>query len=145
VLAVFARTDEPAVVTVTPQSPLASKWNRNTVGSYLTNCAGATAAGTGSSQTVQYTWATVPSSPNNVWHGLTAAIEVADFECSSRLYIDAASGTPPTPAWVNAQSYPSIQAAMDAIEPPGGTVYLPAGTYLITDTIVIRPNGGPVR
>ena len=37
--------------------------------------------------------------------------------------------------WFNAKDYPSIQDAIDALPLEGGTVYIPAGTYTLTETL----------
>ena len=50
-------------------------------------------------------------------------------------YPDAFGGGAPGTSWLNARSFPSIQAAIDALPPWGGTVFLPAGLYSLTETL----------
>lgn len=60
----------------------------------------------------------------------------------SRLYTDADhSGGAPTPFWVNARSFPTIQAAVNSLPISGGVVYIPAGKYVLAAGLVIdKPN-----
>lgn len=51
-------------------------------------------------------------------------------------YLDGRSGLiGGLPGNVNARDFPSIQAAIDALPPWGGTVFIPAGRYTHTDTL----------
>jgi len=40
-------------------------------------------------------------------------------------------------SWLNARNFPSIQAAIDSLPPAGGTVFLPAGLYTLTNTLYL--------
>lgn len=49
----------------------------------------------------------------------------------------AGGGDPYPVAVLNARDFPTIQAAIDALPPWGGTVQVPAGLYLLTDTLYL--------
>ena len=105
-------------------------WN-NTVGTsspFRTNGAGERTAGTGSNVTMSFSW-----SGSRQWGILAVELKAA----TARLFADVSAGVFPVPDWLSAQSFPSIQDAIDALPDPGGTVYLPAGNYEVTVGIVI--------
>lgn len=55
---------------------------------------------------------------------------------SPRLYIDKPAGWQRDgETWRNVNDYTSIQAAIDSLPSAGGTVFIPAGTYQLTETL----------
>ena len=49
-----------------------------------------------------------------------------------QLHVDSLGGTAPSPSWLNARDFPTVQDAIDALpDGLGGTVFLPAGVYEI--------------
>lgn len=84
---------------------------------------GSTAPGTGG--TVSMAWTLGASKP---W-GILA---VEALPAPARLIIDA-EGTSfgHSPYGINAADYPTLKAAVDAVPPGGGTVFVPAGAYIL--------------
>src|SRR5205814_4707371 len=96
---------------------------------YITNGAGERTAGTGGNVAMTFSW-----TGNRFW-----GIAGIELKAAHRLYVDAEGGYP-TPGWLNAANFSSIQAAIDALPSAGGVVYIPSGTYTITSTITIPVN-----
>jgi hypothetical protein len=58
-----------------------------------------------------------------------------------RLYQDARGGVSPSPSWLNARDFPTLQAAVDGLPATGGDIFIPAGKYQLFATLVIgKPN-----
>jgi hypothetical protein len=57
-----------------------------------------------------------------------------------------ATGSNPTPDWINVTNYATIGAAISAIPSGGGVLYFPAGTYTIAGTmnLVMSSSQGPI-
>jgi hypothetical protein len=106
------------------------KWNAS-AGSApavtLTQGGGCTAAGTGDAFTLSWTLGA-----SKVWS--MVGVEVRPV--AVRLVI---VGVGPDLAWVNVRDYPTFQAAIDALPPSGGVVYVPAGTYTRTTLPAVVP------
>lgn len=64
---------------------------------------------------------------------LAAGVEVRLLPI--RIVADAVATAEATPSWFNAQSFASIQHAIDALPAGGGTVYIPASVYHLTATL----------
>ena len=63
----------------------------------------------------------------------------------ARMYLDAHAGARPSPGgpgWLNVRDFASVQAAINALnQTVGGTIYLPAGTYVLTTGLTVNaPN-----
>ncbi len=83
-------------------------------------------------------------SESRPWQTLATELRYLSEKLSlSRLYIDAVGGTQPSPAWVNARDFSTIQAAIDSLPATGGVVYAPSGTYNVTTTTI--PENKPVH
>lgn len=60
---------------------------------------------------------------------------------TTRLFVDARAGTQPTPSWIDLRDFASLQAAVNALPPEGGEIFIPAGLYSLTSGVVIsKPN-----
>ena len=117
-----------------------SRWNLPAVSLFKVRGAGSTKPTGGTSTSMS--WTISPSTPNKMW-GFIAA-EMKPLVAVSRLFVDAMAGTVPSPAWLDARNYASIQAVVDALPAAGGKIYLPAGTWTITTPITLPP-GKPVH
>jgi hypothetical protein len=126
-------------VTVSPGSGQANHWNASQGTSpFYTNGMGSSKAGLTSPTTLTFTWG-----PSRNWGVAGVELRYLGGTPAARLYADA-QGVLFNPVRLNARDFVSIQAAIDALPATGGIVYLPAGVYTVTSTIVV-PFGKPVQ
>lgn len=122
------------VVSLSPGSQMTPQWNSSAgVGGLATLTQGAASIMPSSAPTTAPTWSIGP--PGKLW----TMISVEVLTSTLTLVVDALGGTMPSPSWLNARDYPTIQAAIDALPAAGGMVFIPEGVYTITSTIVIPP------
>jgi len=71
------------------------------------------------------------------WMRMLAIAALAMAFVASTAAAEEAAGQPRagTPGFVVATDFPDINVAIDALPPDGGTVYLPAGNYIVKETI----------
>ncbi len=121
-----------AKVTTSPQF---DRWSATAgQGSARSHLSGATRPGGG---TVTHSWSL---SPSVAWAIL--AVELKPVSTASgftaRLEIDAQGGSVPSPDWLNVRDFATIQAAIDALPVTGGTIYFPAGTYILNAGLIVN-------
>lgn len=59
----------------------------------------------------------------------------------TRLFADAKAGAQPSPSWLNVREFPTVQAAVDALPPGGGEIFIPSSVYTLSSSLLIsKPN-----
>jgi hypothetical protein len=122
-----------AAATTTPLAAASGQfelWNRS-AGSYstltLTQGGGAIKAPDGKGNYLAMNWTL---GGTRQWGLVTAELKPV----AAKLMIDASCGSAPSPNWINAAEYSSLEFAIDAV-PAGGTLFIPRGDYNV-------PTGG---